>query len=112
MNFPIAEVHERERAAGRAGKVGIELKSKAVEDRGNHIAGLHRTVRRHAANWIAGTNHLATTHTASGKPNREALRPVIAATRRVDSRSPSEFGEIADEGVVQQSSLVQVFDER
>jgi hypothetical protein len=78
----------------------------------NHISRLNWPVSRNATNWIAGTNHLPTPNTTSGETDGEALRPVIAATRWIDTRSATEFREIADEGVVQQSTLMQVFDQR
>ncbi len=92
--------------------MSIQLQAKAVKDRGDHIARLNRSICRNAADWIARADDLSALDAAARESHGETLRPVVAATSGVHFRSPSEFRHVADQRVAQQTSLVQVFDQR
>src|SRR4029079_4877971 len=50
-------------------------------------------------------------HAATCKINCPTLRPMIAAARRIDFGGSSKFRQVADECVVQHSSLEKIFEQ-
>jgi len=111
VNFAVPEVHQWERASGWTRQMGINLQAEAVEDSGNHITRFDRSISGSPTDGVAGTHDLPTLHTTTGKTNRKTLRPVVTPAGWIDSRRTTEFREIADECIVQQTTLLKVFDQ-
>ena len=61
---------------------------------------------------VGSADDVAALHASAGEVRREALRPVISTTCRVDSRSATKLGQVADQRIVEHASLLEVLDQR
>lgn len=111
VDFPIAEIHQRKRSPCGPRKMRIQFQSQAVENRGNDIARLHRTIRRNAANGVTGSDRLSAFHATARETHSEALGPVIPSASRVYFGGTAKLGQVANQSVAEQTPLMQIFDQ-
>src|SRR4051794_35696636 len=78
LDLTMAEIDERKRPSGRAGQVGLEVESQAVEDGRNDVRRFDGAVCRHGADRVARPDNPTSLDAATGESDREALRPVVA----------------------------------
>src|SRR6266498_1884566 len=83
----------------------------AVEGREDFLE-LDRSPCRGTADAITRTDDLARAHAAARHEGAGQLRPVVAAGGVVDSRGAAEFTPDDDRYVIQETTHVQVFDQR
>ena len=83
-----------------------------MEDGGGDVGRLDGSVGGDRADRVACTDDPPSLHSATGETDGETLRPVVATTGRIHARGSAELGEVADEGRVEESALVEVFDQR
>src|ERR1700720_3158025 len=97
LDLSMSNIDQRERAPCRTWEFGFEVETEAVEDRCRDIRRLDGTVRRHGAYWVAGPHHPAPLNPAAGEADREAKRPVVAASGGVHAGRAPELRQVADE---------------
>jgi hypothetical protein len=108
----MSHIDEGEGASRRPGQMTLEIETQTVKDRCHHVRRLHGSLGRHSPHWVAGTDNATSLNAPAGKVGREALRPVIPASGRIDARRASELSQIADERVPQKSTVVKILNQR
>src|SRR5882757_7867319 len=91
--------------------MGFDVEAEAVEDGGDNFGGFDRTFDGISADFIALADDAAAFDTATGEGNCPTLRPMIAATGRIDFWSAAKFGERRDKSTVEHAALEKVFEE-
>src|SRR5947207_1654972 len=94
-------IDQRERTALRAGERAFHVEAEAMENCRDDFGRLDGALDRHRADWIAAADDPAPFHAAPGEADRPALRPVVAASSGIDPRRAAEFGQVADQRVVE-----------
>ena len=87
------------------------VEAQAVKNGGHQIARKHGALCGKAPDRIAFSNHPAPFHSAAGKRNSEALRPVVTPACRVDLGGAAEFAQRSDHRVGEHPALFEVLDE-
>src|SRR5262249_41470102 len=108
----MARIDQGERPAGGNGQCLYQVQAKAMEDRGDDVGRLDGPVRRNGADRVAAADHAPALYAAAREVAREALRPVVAPSGRVNARRAAELGQIANERGLQHATLVKILDER
>ena len=84
--------------------MSFEIKAEAVEDRGDDFGRFDGAFDWVSANLIALADDTATVDAATREGNSPALRPMIAATGRIDLWRAAKFGERGDKCIVEHAA--------
>src|SRR5262249_48283781 len=98
-------------AAERVADFGVRLVAEAVKECRAQVAGQHHVILWVRSQAIRRTVDLPATDATAGERDGKDVPPVVASALRVETRRPAEFGQAADERLVEQAALAQVFEQ-
>ncbi len=84
------------------------INSEAPEDGSSEVCRRDRIGLRISSNTITGTKNLPAVDTSASKNQRVTIRPVIAASGRIDHWCAAEFSGSNDKSAFQKATFVQV----
>src|SRR5688572_27622245 len=87
------KISQRERAALRTRKVGIQVEAERMKDGADDLFGLDGLLSGIRSDLVTLSNRTSALYAASGKRDRPALRPMIAPAGGIDLRRTAEFRE-------------------
>src|SRR5437660_1057924 len=90
----------------------VDIDAKAVIERREHVAELHGSFDRFAAQPISRSDYLSGLHTAACEQSARNARPVIAPCVFVDRRCAAKFAPDHDRDILVQTTLMNILDQR
>ena len=88
------------------------VEAEKVQDRRLEVVRSDNVLHRAVADFVSGSERLATLNSAAGKPDREALAVVVAPCAGVEialaDRQPADLAAPVDEGRFQEAALLEV----
>src|SRR5262245_34815560 len=107
-----AVIDEGQRAVLRAGQLAMRVESQAAVERGGNFARRDRSRLGPVAELVRFTDYAAAADGTTAHEDRPHARMMVASAGRIDLRRAAELAQRRDDGVVQKTALLQIFEQR